>query len=274
LQHPQPERCPIVIEYGIFILLGIFSGLIAGLLGIGGGLVVVPILLMLFPIIGLQDTGSLVHLAIGTSLATIMFSSLASIYTHHKHGGVLWPLFGKIAPGIILGSALGASVAHYLPGDILKKIFGVLEILLAINMAFGKQPAAHRNLPGTIGLNGLGLSVGAVGSIMGMGGGALTTPFFMWCNVAARNAIATSAAIGLPTALAGAAGYVITGWNAPNLPAWSLGYIYLPALLGIVIPSLIFAPIGANLTHKLPAKTLKRVFAVVLVVFGINMLVH
>ncbi|OYV27232.1 MAG: hypothetical protein B7Z82_06085 [Halothiobacillus sp. 20-54-6] len=263
-----------MIEYSVFILLGVFSGLAAGLLGIGGGLVVVPILLMLFPLIGLQDNGHLVHLAIGTSLATIMFSSMASIYTHHKYQGILWSLFAKIAPGIVIGSIVGASIAHFLPGELLKKIFGVLEVLIALQMGLGKQPAAHRTLPGAIPLNALGITVGGIGTIMGMGGGAMTTPFFMWCNVTARNAIATSAAIGLPTSLAGAAGYVVTGWGVPDLPAWSLGYIYLPALLGIVIPSLIFAPIGANLTHKLPATTLKRIFAVVLVIFGINMLVH
>jgi len=263
-----------LIEYSVFILLGVFSGLIAGLLGIGGGLIVVPMLLFLFPLIGLPDGGHMVHLAIGTSLATIVFSSLASVYTHNRHGGVQWPLFFKIAPGIVGGAVLGASIAHFLPGEILKKVFGVIEILIALQMGLGKQPPAHRSLPGTVPLSFFGLSVGSIASIMGMGGGALTTPFFLWCNVAARNAIATSAAIGLPASITGAAGYVITGWGEAGLPHWSLGYIYLPALISIVIPSLFFARIGANLTQKLPAKTLKRIFSIVLIVLGVNMLVH
>lgn len=263
-----------LIEYGVFALLGIFSGLVAGLLGIGGGLVIVPVLLLLFPSMGLGDNPNLVHIAIGTSLATILFSSMASIYTHHKNKGVLWDVFIRIAPGIVIGSMLGSTIAHLLPGDILKKVFGVLEVLIALQMAFGKNPAPTRTLPGRGAMSLVGVSVGSVGTIMGMGGGALTTPFFMWCNVAARNAMATSAAIGLPNALAGAMGYIVTGWSVPTLPAWSLGYIYLPALIGIVIPSLIFAPIGATLTHRLPAKTLKRIFAFVLVLLGINMLVH
>ena len=263
-----------MIEYSIFILLGVFSGLIAGLLGIGGGLIVVPMLLFIFPLIGLPDNGHMVHLAIGTSLATIVFSSIASVHTHNRHGGVQWPLFLKISPGVVIGSILGASIAHYLPGDILKKVFGVIEILIALQMGLGKQPSPHRNLPGTVPLSFLGLSVGSIASIMGMGGGALTTPFFLWCNVAARSAIATSAAIGLPSSLAGAAGYIVTGWGEAGLPAWSFGYIYLPALISIVIPGLFFARIGANLTQKLPAKTLKRIFSIVLVILGINMLVH
>ena len=263
-----------MIEYSIFILLGVFSGLIAGLLGIGGGLVVVPVLLLLFPAIGLGDNPNLVHIAIGTSLATILFSSIASIYTHHRNKGVLWDVFIRIAPGVVIGSILGSTIAHLLPGDILKRVFGVLEILIALQMAFGKTPTPTRKLPSTVPLTGVGVGVGTLGTIMGMGGGALTTPFFLWCNVAARNAMATSAAIGMPNALVGAAGYVLTGWHAPDLPPWSLGYIYLPALIGIVVPSLFFAPIGATLTHRLPAKTLKRIFSIVLVILGINMLVH
>lgn len=260
--------------YLLFALLGAFSGLLAGLLGIGGGLIIVPVLLMLFPFISLADTGHLVHIAIGTSLAVIVFSSISSVLAHHRHGGVLWPLFFKIVISVITGAVIGSSVAHLLPGEVLKKVFGVIEILIAIQMGVGGQPSPKRNLPGFIPLNIFGTTVGATASVMGMGGGALTTPFFLWCNVAARNAIATSAAIGLPTSAAGALGYILTGWGQPGLPEWSLGYVYLPALLGIVIPTFIFAPIGAGLTQRLPAKTLKRIFSVVLVILGINMLVH
>lgn len=260
--------------YLLFALLGAFSGLLAGLLGIGGGLIIVPVLLFLFPIIGLADSGHLVHIAIGTSLAAIVFSSISSVLAHHRHGGVMWSLFAKIVGSVVIGAVLGSSIAHLLPGEILKKVFGVIEILIAIQMGIGRQPSAKRNLPGIVPLNFFGTGVGATASIMGMGGGALTTPFFLWCNVAARNAIATSAAIGLPTSAAGALGYVLTGWGQSGLPDWSFGYVYLPALIGIVIPSFIFAPIGAGLTQRLPAKTLKRIFSVVLAILGVNMLVH
>ncbi len=261
------------MEFVLYALLGTVAGVSAGLLGIGGGLILVPALLMIFPTIGI-DGDHMVHMAIGTSLGAIVFASLSSVYSHHRQGGVLWGLFAKVVPGVVIGAVIGSAVAHYLPGDILKRIFGVLEILIALYMAFGKPPAASRQLPGIVPLGGVSLSVGSIASIMGMGGGAMTTPFFLWCNVAARNAIATSAAIGLPTALSGSIGYILTGWQAPGLPEWSFGYIYLPALLGIVMFSMVFAPIGARLAHRLPAKTLKRIFSFVLMGLGLNMLLH
>ena len=261
------------MEFVLYGLLGAIAGTSAGLLGIGGGLIMVPALLMIFPSIGIGGD-HLVHMAIGTSLAAIVFGSISSVYSHHRHGGVLWRLFARVAPGVILGAVLGSAVAHYLPGNILKTIFGVLEIMIALHMALGRQPAPSRQLPGIIPLGVFSVSVGSIASIMGMGGGAMTTPFFMWCNVAARNAIATSAAIGLPTALSGSIGYILTGWGERGLPDWSFGYVYLPALLGIVVFSILFAPIGARLAHRLPARTLKRIFAVALMGLGLNMLLH
>ena len=259
------------MEYVLFAVLGMVSGLAAGLLGIGGGLIMVPVLLLIFPTIGI--TGDhLVHIAIGTSLAAIVFASITSVYSHHRHGGVLWGLFGRFAPGMILGAILGSAVAHYLPGGVLKMVFGVLEILVALRLAFGGQPPASRQLPGIVPLTGWSTTFGSIASIMGMGGGALTTPFFLYCNITARNAIATSAALGLPTALFGSIGYVISGWSTGGLPTPSAGYVYLPALAGIVVFSVIFAPIGAKLTQVLPAKTLKRIFAFVLMGLGLHMI--
>lgn len=261
------------MEFVLYALLGAIAGTSAGLLGIGGGLIMVPALLMIFPEIGINGD-HMVHMAIGTSLGAIVFSSISSVYSHHRHGGVMWGLFAKVAPGVVLGAVLGSAIAHYLPGDILKRIFGSLEILIAIHMGIGRQPAPSRQLPSIVPLGGFSVVVGSIASIMGMGGGAMTTPFFMWCNVAARNAIATSAAIGLPTAISGSIGYIFTGWGQQGLPSWSFGYVYLPALLGIVLFSMGFAPIGAWLAHRLPAKTLKRIFAFVLMGLGLNMLLH
>lgn len=259
------------MEFLLYALLGIISGLAAGLLGIGGGFIMVPVLLLIFAYIGL-DGPHLVHIAIATSLAAIVLASITSVYSHHRHGGVLWPVFRRFAPGMIMGALIGSTVAHYLPGDWLKVIFGFMEIALAIQIAFGKKPPASRQLPGPVGLTGASVTVGGIASIMGMGGGALTTPFFLYCNIAARNAIATSAALGLPTAMAGAAGYIVAGWTVSGLPEHNLGYIYLPALAGIAVFSVLFAPVGAKLAQIVPAQTLKRIFAAILVVLGLYMI--
>jgi len=233
-----------------YSLLGAFAGTMAGMLGIGGGLIIVPVLAILFEQQQLSPE-HIMHLAIGTALAT----AISSVRAHHKRGAVQWPLFARITPGIVLGAVIGSTIAHYLPSDALKRIFGVFEILLALQIIFSRQPEAHRGLPGPVGLTGAGGIVGTISAILGMGGGALTTPFFLWCNVEARKAIATSAAIGLPMSIAG-----------------TLGYIFWPAFLGIVAFSIVFAPLGARLAHYLPAKTLKRFFAVFLIFLGINML--
>ncbi|HSH83705.1 MAG TPA: sulfite exporter TauE/SafE family protein [Guyparkeria sp.] len=259
------------MEYLLFAMLGMVAGLAAGLLGIGGGLIMVPVLLMIFPTIGISGP-HLVHIAIGTSLAAIVFASITSVYSHHHHGGVLWKVFARFAPGMALGAVLGSAVAHYLPGATLKVVFGVLEIGVAFQMAFGRQPPASRHLPGIVPLTGVSTTFGAIASIMGMGGGALTTPFFLYCNITARNAIATSASLALPTALFGAVGYIVTGWSAEGLPEPSAGYIYLPALAGIAVFSVLFAPLGAKLAQILPAQTLKRIFAFVLMGLGLQMI--
>ncbi|MFO7581834.1 sulfite exporter TauE/SafE family protein [Guyparkeria sp.] len=259
------------MEYLLFAILGMVGGLAAGLLGIGGGLIMVPVLLMIFPTIGITGP-HLVHIAIGTSLAAIVFASVTSVYSHHRHGGVLWNVFARFAPGMVIGAILGSMVAHYLPGGILKIVFGILEILVALQMAFGKTPPASRQLPGIVPLTGVSTTFGAIASIMGMGGGAMTTPFFLYCNITARNAIATSASLGLPTALFGSIGYIVTGWSAEGLPEMSAGYVYLPALAGIVVFSVLFAPIGAKLAQILPALTLKRIFSLVLMGLGIHMI--
>lgn len=254
-----------------YSLLGAFAGTMAGMLGIGGGLIIVPVLAILFEQQQLSPE-HIMHLAIGTALATILATAISSVRAHHKRGAVQWPLFARITPGIVLGAVIGSTIAHYLPSDALKRIFGVFEILLALQIIFSRQPEAHRGLPGPVGLTGAGGIVGTISAILGMGGGALTTPFFLWCNVEARKAIATSAAIGLPMSIAGTLGYIVGGWNAQNLPEWSTGYIFWPAFLGIVAFSIVFAPLGARLAHYLPAKTLKRFFAVFLIFLGINML--
>lgn len=253
-----------------YLLVGGIAGLLAGMLGVGGGLVIVPVLLYLFTLQGF-DAGVVMHLAIGTSLATIVLTSLSSIRAHQQRGAVLWPVVGQLTPGIVIGAWLGAAVAHLLPSAALRTLFGLFELLVAAQMALALTPAPHRQLPGRVATAGVGTLIGSVSAIVGIGGGTLTVPFLTWCNVAMRRAVATSAACGLPIALAGAIAFVVTGWRQPALPFASSGYLHWPALLGIAFTSMLFAPLGARLAHTLPVRTLKRFFALFLALVGLRM---
>lgn len=258
----------IIAEY---LAVGAVAGVLAGLLGIGGGIVVVPALLYFFHLA--HFPGQMVmHMAVGSSLATVVFTSMASSYAHHRRGAVLWPTVTRLVPGIVLGAWLGAAIADYLPGNVLRTVFGCFELLVAVQIIFGFKPAAHRSLPSTPGLSAAGGVIGAISSILGIGGGTLTVPFLLYCNVAIREAVASSAACGLPIALAGTIGFVVTGWGNPLLPSGSTGYIYWPAVGGIAAASLMAAPLGAWLAHTLPVATVKRAFAVLLVVVGLRIL--
>ncbi|HCK81514.1 MAG TPA: sulfite exporter TauE/SafE family protein [Candidatus Competibacter sp.] len=254
-----------------YLLLGAFAGVMAGLLGVGGGLIIVPALAWIFQHQQIAET-ALMHLAIGTSLATIIATSISSVRAHHQRGAVLWPTVWRLTPGIVTGAWLGAAVADALSSFALQKVFAVFVLLMAAQMGFGAKPAPHRDLPKTAGMLATGGVIGAVSAIVGIGGGSLTVPFLSWCNVPIRQAVATSAACGLPIALAGALGFVVTGLNAPGLPAWSLGYVYGPALLGVALTSMLFAPLGARLAHTLPTEMLKKIFAAFLAVIGVKML--
>jgi uncharacterized protein len=255
----------------LYLALGAFAGVMAGLLGVGGGLIIVPVLAWIFRGQQMADT-VIIHVAIGTSLATIVITSISSVRAHHGRGAVLWPVFWRLTPGIVLGAWLGAVVADALPSSVLGKVFAVFVLAMAAQMSFGAKPAPQRELPGRPGMWAAGGVIGAVSAIVGIGGGSLTVPFLTWCNIAIRQAVATSAACGLPIALAGTLGFIVTGWGNPDLPAWSLGYVYGPALVGIAVVSMLSAPLGARLAHTLPTGTLKKVFAVFLALVGIEML--
>jgi len=261
-----------IIEFLIaYVLLGIAAGIMAGLLGVGGGLIIVPVLVSLFTWQGF-DPSHIVHLAIGTSLATIVATSISSAYAHHQHKAVLWPVFVRLAPGIVVGAVIGAIIADFMPAQTLRCFFAIFELLVAAQMLLGAKPAAHRQLPGLIGITSTGGFIGSLSSIVGIGGGTLSVPFLLWCNIDIRKAIATSAACGLPIALSGAMSYAVTGWNESALPAGSTGYLFWPALVGIAVMSILFAPVGAKLTHKLPVDSLKKIFALLLIVLGLKML--
>ncbi|MFH1817678.1 MAG: sulfite exporter TauE/SafE family protein [Pseudomonadota bacterium] len=258
---------PLFAAYGG---LGLVVGFVAGLLGVGGGLIIVPVLIMLLHTHG-QAVGMEPQLALGTSLATILFTSLSSVRAHHRRGAVEWPLVRRIAPGIVLGTLAGAALAARMPATVLKIFFVVFLFYAAIQMWLDFKPAPHRGLPGRIGTSLAGGVIGVVSSWVGIGGGTLSVPFMLWHNVPLHRAIATSAAIGFPIAFAGAAGYVLGGWTASGLPAGSLGFVYLPALAGIVLGSVLTAPLGARTAHRLPVRPLKRVFALLLFTLALRM---
>lgn len=258
-------------EWLAYTLLGAFAGVLAGLFGVGGGLVIVPVLAWLFLHAGIEPA-VIMHLAVGTSLATIVFTSISSVYAHHRRGAVQWRAFAQLSPGIVIGAWLGAVIADSLPSGNLRVIFGVFELLVATQMGFGLKVSPHRTLPGNSGMALAGGVIGTISAIVGIGGGTMTVPFLQWCNVEMRKAVATSAACGLPIAVAGAMGFVVSGWDESGLPALSSGYLYWPALGGIVVASMLFAPLGARLAHSLPAAQLKRYFALFLAFLGIKML--
>ncbi len=260
-----------MMEWLVYGGLGAFAGTLAGLFGVGGGLVIVPVLVLLFAGAGIAPE-VIVHLAVGTSLATIVFTSLSSVYAHHRRGAVRWELVLQLAPGIVVGAWLGAVVADFLPGHNLRIVFGVFELLVALQMGVNLRASPEHRLPARTGMGLAGAVIGFVSAVVGIGGGTMTVPYLQWCSVAMRHAVATSAACGLPIALAGATGFLFSGWSNEALPPYSSGYIYWPAFGGIVLFSVLFAPLGARLAHKLPAAQLKRFFALFLALLGIRML--
>jgi uncharacterized protein len=247
----------------ILLVMGTCGGFAAGLLGVGGGMVLVPFVTMIFAARGFPPA-VVVHMAIATSLGTILFTSLSSMRAHHAHGAVRWPVVALLAPGIVLGSWIGPWFAKQLNTAALALVFGVFVAFSATQMILNRKPSPARELPKAPGMFAAGAGIGIVSGLVGAGGGFLSVPFMTWCNVKMHNAVATSAALGFPIALAGTLSNMYFGWNEPGLPAWSLGYIYVPALLVIAAASVLMAPVGARMAHRMPVVKLKRIFALIL----------
>jgi uncharacterized membrane protein YfcA len=254
-----------------YLLVGAVAGVLAGLLGIGGGLVIVPMLDFCMSRQGIPRE-FIMHLALGTSMASIVFTSVSSFWAHHQRGAVHWPVVRQITPGVLVGTFLGSFIAAWMPASILNVFFVVFLYYVALQMVLDRRPKPSRDLPGTLGMFGVGSGIGVVSSLVGIGGGTLSVPFMIWCNLSLHHAIGTSAAIGFPIALAGTAGYLVNGWGGTGLPPYSAGYVYLPALVGIVGASVLTAPIGVRLAHSLPVARMKRVFAALLIVVATRML--
>lgn len=257
----------------ICLALGGFAGIAAGLLGVGGGLIIVPVLAGVyadqhFP------AAIVMQSAVGTSLATIVVTSLSSMYSHHRRGGVLWSQVMQLGVGILFGAWLGAAIAHHLESRVLGLLFALFEFAVAANLVWDRLPAAHRRLPGRVASALAGLVIGAVSAILGIGGGTLTVPWLVWHNVDIRQAVGTSAACGLPIALAGTLGFIVAGWHVEGMPAGASGYVYWPAVAAVAVTSTLAAPVGARLAHTLPRKRLRTVFALLLATLGTLMIVR
>lgn len=254
-----------------YLVLGAVTGLFAGLFGIGGGGIMVPILTLLF--VQQQFPAQyILHMALATSMSAIIPTAIASLRAHHTHRAVLWPVVIKIAPGILLGTFGGTFIASYLPASPLAIFFSCFMGVVAVQMMFNRKPQPSRQLPGVIGLSSAGAGIGVISALVAIGGGTLTVPFLIWCNINLPIAIGTSAAVGLPIAIAGAFGYVMNGWDVTGLPEFTLGYVYWPAVLLMAVMSFFTAPLGATLAHRLPVPVLKKLFAILLVALSLQML--
>jgi uncharacterized membrane protein YfcA len=259
------------MEWLAYLAIGGLVGFAAGLLGIGGGVVMVPLLVLVFRASGVAAE-HIMHVALGTALAAMVFTSLSSMRAHHAHGAVDWKIARAMSPGMLAGSFVAALVAGFIPTFPLAVGFTALAFYAATQILLDLRPPGSRDLPGAPGLFTAGAVIGAVSSLLAAGGAFLTIPFLAWCKVPLRRAIGTAAANGLPIAIAGTAGYVINGLRAEGLPALSVGYIYLPALALVVTTSMLLAPLGARVAHRLPVKRLRQIFALMLYGFALKML--
>lgn len=259
----------------LYLLVGVCAGLLSGLLGVGGGVVIVPALAIIFKNLSVPEDVVL-HMAIGTSLATIVMTSLSAIYAHHRRETIQWPLARQLMPGLVLGSLGGAAIADYLHSDSLQLLLGLFILLVALQIGLGIEPAPYKQLPGRAGMGLAGGGIGILSALFGIGGGLVTVPFLVGRNVPMRFATATSAVCGLIIALTGAAGFIVVGEDslpaASPLARWSSGFVYWPAFIGITATSILAAPLGAWLAHRLSVRWLRIVFAFVLALTALKIL--
>lgn len=255
-----------------YLALGAFVGFFSGLLGIGGGSAMVPVLAFIFTAEQFAPA-YVVHLALGTGMATILFTSASSVRSHHQHRAVNWRIMRSMVPGVVIGTLAGVLLASHLDARALSVAFTVLVYYLATQLLLDARPAALRSLPGNTGMWLAGGIIGALSSLAAIAGASLTVPFLVKRNVGVHEAIGTAAAVGWPLAAAGTVGYIVSGLAKPGLPEFSVGFIYVPALIWIVIASMLMAPVGARIAHRTPGKTLRRIFAILLYILATRMLI-
>ena len=251
---------------------GALVGFLAGLLGIGGGMTLVPILSALFAAQALAP-GHTVHLALGTAMASIIFTSSASVRAHHKRGSVDWNVARRLAPGMVIGALLATLASGSISQRALALAFAAIVYAGAAQMLFGGRPSVARALPATPGMLAVGIAIGVICGLVSAGGAFLTVPFMLLCGVPVLAAIGTAAAIGIPVAVVGTVGFIASGWRVDGLPEATLGFVFLPALAALVAGSVLLAPVGARLAHRLPVAMLKRIFALLLLALATRMVV-
>jgi len=254
-----------------FLLLGSVAGFMAGLLGIGGGGIMVPVLSSIFLQQGMAAE-NVVHLALGTSMASIIMTSISSMRSHHAKRGVIWKIVKKMSPGIIIGTFLATFVAAYASSAHLSVFFAIFMAFVSLQMFINKRPKAHRQLAGNTGLFVAGSGIGAISALVSIGGGSITVPYLTWQNIEIKKAIGTSAAIGLPISIAGTLGYLINGWGQSSFADYTLGFVYVPAVVLISVASYFTAPYGVKSVHQLPITMIKKIFAVLLIILSLKML--
>ena len=259
------------MEFALYLLLGAAAGVLAGLFGVGGGIIIVPVLVLSFTAQGFAPE-ILTQLAVGTSLATIIFTSINAVLEHQRKGAVVWSIVRWMSLGILLGAGIGALTAASITGPMLQKLIGVFALLIAVQMAFELKPKASAPVPGKLGLTAAGGLIGWASAIFGIGGGSLSVPFLSWRSVPMQQAVATSSACGFPIAFASALSFILIGWHNPQLPEFSLGFVYLPGVVGIAFTSMFTARFGARLAHRLSPRLLRRLFALLLFCVGLNFL--
>jgi uncharacterized membrane protein YfcA len=251
--------------------MGVFGGFAAGLLGIGGGMILVPFMTMIFTALHFPSE-LIVHMAIATCLATILFTSISSVRAHHMQGAVQWPVVWQLTPGILVGSWIGPWIGKQMNTTVMALFFGVFVAVAATQMLVDTKPSAKGELPGMAGMFAAGGVVGVLAGLVGAGGGFVSIPFMTWRGIRIHSAVATSAALGFPIALAGTLSNIYFGWGDPALPKYSLGFIYLPALAVIATASVLMAPLGARTAHRWPVTRLRKAFALILYALAIYML--
>jgi len=254
-----------------YAAIGVAVGFFAGMLGIGGGAIMVPLLVMLFEAQGLPKS-HILHLAVGTGMATILFTSVASVRAHAARGAIRWDIARNITPGILAGGLVGSWIASFISPLVFAALFAAVIFLAATNLLLDRKPKPSRQPPGLAGMFVFGFVVSAVSAFTAIGGAFMTVPFMLWCNVPMLQAIGTAAVIGFPIALAGTIGFVATGLRETGLPPYSVGFVYLPAMAGIVAASMLMAPVGAAAAHRLPTRWLKRIFALLFYAMATRML--
>ncbi len=250
-------------ELGAYLAIGAAAGFFAGLLGVGGGIVIVSSLALIYKAHGFPPDW-VMRMAVGTSLSAIVVGSWSSLRAHHRRGSVDWKAVKGMTPGILAGVLGGSAIARLAAPGFLKYFFLGFALLVTVQMALDVRPAASRELPSPKVQAMVGAVIGLVASFFGGGAAALGVPFLTWCNMKTHRAIGTVAALGFPIAVAGTAGYMVAGASVPGLPRWSLGFVYLPALAGISASSMLLAPLGVRLAHRLRGATLRRIFALFL----------